>query len=160
MSAPTPIKRSKELAPLSREHHDGLLFVYKIRQGLKLHISKDRIASFCAWNWNSRFDLHFKKEENSLVPVLGEAHAMIKRMLEEHQTIRQLFAGINHDADVAAFENLAKNINDHIRFEERQLFPLIEQTASPQRLKAIEQSLADEQPDCSVWADEFWMAPR
>ena len=29
-----PLKRSKELAPLSREHHDGLLFAWKIKQGL------------------------------------------------------------------------------------------------------------------------------
>ena len=30
-----PIKRSKQLSPLSREHHDGLLFAWKIRQGFE-----------------------------------------------------------------------------------------------------------------------------
>ena len=29
-----PIKRSKQLAPLSREHHDGLMYVWKIREVL------------------------------------------------------------------------------------------------------------------------------
>ena len=35
MNQPKPIKRSKELVPLSKEHHEGLLFAWKIKQGLQ-----------------------------------------------------------------------------------------------------------------------------
>jgi hypothetical protein len=163
MPAPTPIRRSKELAPLSREHHEGLLFVFKIRQGIKLGIPEARIAQFCAWSLDSHFDLHFKKEEILLAPVLGETHPMMVQMLEEHKTIRKRFAGINENADDAALERLAKSIHDHIRFEEfeeRKLFPLIEQTASPEQLTVTGQSLAATSQACEPWTDEFWIKPR
>ena len=44
-----PLKRSQYLAPLSREHHETLLFTWKIKQGLSLKIELDRIVSFCNW---------------------------------------------------------------------------------------------------------------
>jgi iron-sulfur cluster repair protein YtfE (RIC family) len=157
---PAPIKRSKELAPLSREHHEGLLFVYKIRQGLKGNIPAARIAPFCTWSLHSHFDLHFKREEKELVPVLEDTHPMMQRMLEEHQSIRNQFASINEHTKDAVLEGLAQSINDHIRFEERVLFPLIEQTASRVQLKAIEQSLAEEKRVCTPWHDEFWIRPK
>lgn len=160
MPVPTPIKRSKELAPLSREHHNGLLFVFKIKQGLKLGIDKERIGAFCSWSWDSHFNLHFRKEEAALVPVLGMPHPLIERMLSEHGKIQTLFESINVDLSFATLESLAQCINDHIRFEERQLFSLIEQVATPERLKVIEQSLAVAQPACSQWADEFWIVPK
>lgn len=160
MSAPTPIKRSKELAPLSREHHEGLLFVFKIRQGLKLCIPENRIAGFCEWSWKAHFAPHFQKEETELVPVLEAAHPMIKQMLDEHIVIRDQFTVVKQEPAVATLESLAQLINDHIRFEERQLFPLIEQTATPEQMKAIEQSLAGTQHVCDPWRDEFWVAPK
>ncbi len=160
MSAPSPIRRSKELAPLSREHHEGLLFVFKIRQGLKLGISKERMGQFCTWSLDSHFDLHFKKEESELVPVLGTAHTLVLKMLEDHAVIRNLFDDVKNNRHMAALQNLAQNINDHIRFEERQLFPLIEQAASPEQLKAMEQSLAAKESIIKPWTDEFWIAPR
>lgn len=160
MPVPIPIKRSKELAPLSREHHEGLLFVYKIKQGIKLGIDSERMKAFCTWNWDSHFDLHFRKEETELVPVLGNTHPMIIRMLDEHEIIKKIFADIKHGAKQAAFAELAHRINDHIRFEERQLFPLIEQVAASERMQAIEQSLAVVNPGCAAWADEFWIVAK
>ena len=160
MPAPTPIKRSKELAPLSREHHEGLLFVFKIRQGLKLGIPEVRIGKFCTWSLDRHFDLHFKSEEMLLAPILGETHPMIAQMLQEHKTIRNLFANVHIDADATALQGLAQSINDHIRFEERKLFPLIEQTASPEQLQAIEQSLAATSQACEPWTDEFWLVAK
>jgi hemerythrin-like domain-containing protein len=154
---PTPIKRSKELAPLSREHHDGLLFVFKIRQGLKMEVSVDRMLAFCNWSWTNHFAPHFYKEEKELVPVLGKAHQLVVQMLGEHKAIAALFAGLPNNRDRKELEHLVAMINDHIRFEERQLFPLVEQQASPEQMAVIEMALADEGAACGVWQDEFWV---
>lgn len=157
-TAVTPIKRSKELAPLSREHHEGLLFVWKIRQGLKLAVTKERMGRFCTWSWASHFAAHFQKEEAELLPVLGEAHPMMEKMLEEHEAIADKFAEIMRKPTIPALERLAQIINYHIRFEERQLFPLIEQVVTSAQLAAIGEALADEAPSCGGWRDEFWKA--
>lgn len=159
-TAVTPIKRSKELAPLSREHHDGLLFVWKIRQGIKLGIAKERIARFCTWSWASHFAAHFQKEEADLLPILGPLHPMMEKMLEEHEAIADKFAEIMRKPSLPAMERLAQIVNYHIRFEERQLFPLIEQIATAEQMAAIEAALADEMPACGGWRDEFWVQPK
>ncbi len=156
----TPIKRSKELAPLSREHHEGLLFVFKIKQGLKLGISKDRMGRFCTWSWASHFASHFQKEESELVPLLGPGHPMIQKMMEEHEAIADKFAELMRKPSLPGMERLAQIINYHIRFEERQLFPLVEQIASPEQLSALASVLTDNMPACGRWHDEFWMVPK
>jgi len=58
-----PIKRSKELAPLSREHHDGLLFAWKIKQGLANKTSIATLCSYTRWFWTNHMKPHFKDEE-------------------------------------------------------------------------------------------------
>lgn len=156
-TAVTPIKRSKELAPLSREHHEGLLFVWKIRQGLKLEVSKERMGRFCTWSWAAHFASHFQKEEAELLPLLGARHPMMEKMLEEHEAIAEKFAEIMRKPSLPAMERLAQIINYHIRFEERQLFPLIERVATANQLATIEAALADEMPSCGNWRDEFWV---
>ena len=40
------IKRSKELAPLSPDHHEGLLFVWKIKQGLANKASFETLRNY------------------------------------------------------------------------------------------------------------------
>ncbi|OLY93340.1 Hemerythrin HHE cation binding domain-containing protein [Cnuella takakiae] len=156
----TPIKRSKELAPLSREHHEGLLFVFKIRQGLKMGISKERMGRFCTWSWASHFAAHFQKEEAELIPILGECHPMIEKMLEEHEAIADKFAEMMRKPTLPGLERLAQILNYHIRFEERQLFPLVEQMATKVQLVALGEALADEMPACGGWRDAFWVAPK
>ena len=42
----TPIKRSQALIQFSREHHFGLLLVWKMRQGLKENIEPIRISDY------------------------------------------------------------------------------------------------------------------
>ena len=65
-----PIKRSTQLAPLSREHHEGLLFVWKIRQGIKKEVHPERMIAFVQWFWSTELEPHFRKEENVLLPHL------------------------------------------------------------------------------------------
>ena len=65
-----PIKRSKELAPLSREHHEGLLFAWKIKQGLKNETETKLIAEYVQWFWKNHLQEHFTEEEQILAPYL------------------------------------------------------------------------------------------
>jgi len=83
-----PIKRSIALSPLSRDHHEGLLFVWKIRQGVKKNIATERIIKFCFWFWESHLQLHFEKEKTVLPQVLSNSHSLMQQMFREHEIIK------------------------------------------------------------------------
>lgn len=154
MSDTKPIKRSEQLAPLSREHHDTLLFVWKIRQGLKNRTPPEEIALYVHWFWNNHLQVHFNQEEHLLLPHLPKPDQMSKQLKAEHQDIRELIAGPLHATSLAV---LAGKLNDHIRFEERQLFPHIEKKLSPGQLNSIQKQL-DQLPRCKEkWENEFWL---
>lgn len=149
-----PIKRSKELAPLSRDHHDGLMLVWKIRKGIKNGVAPERIAAYCRWFWEHHLEGHFQREEDLLPTVLPSDHPLLRQMLEEHHLIKRRINGLP-DGQVEALELFAQSISDHIRFEERQLFCEVERVATPEQLRQIAEVLNQEE-SCPAWEDTFW----
>jgi len=71
-----PIKRSRSLAPLSRDHHDGLLLCWKIREGIRKAIEADRIRRYVAYCLEQQLALHFIEEEEVVFAVLAEDDPM------------------------------------------------------------------------------------
>ncbi|RYY82673.1 MAG: hemerythrin domain-containing protein [Chitinophagaceae bacterium] len=116
------LKRSLPLQPLSREHHEGLLLAWKIRQGLGKGVAMARVAEYVLWFWSAELEDHFRREEAAFLPLLGTA-PLVVRMQEEHVEIEGLLQVLAQIPDEALLEDIAQKINDHIRFEERVLFP-------------------------------------
>jgi hemerythrin-like domain-containing protein len=154
-----PIKRSEQLSPLSREHHDGLLFIWKIRQGVRYGIDVDRIAPFVKWFWQSHLQSHFKKEEDLLPAVLPATTPLMQQMFAEHASIKNYIDKTDENVDYGFLENLANLVNDHIRFEERQLFNEIEKAATADQLQHLATQLQDEENGAD-WKDEFWVRKK
>lgn len=153
---PQPIKRSVQLQPLSREHHEGLLFVWKIRQGLKNGTDVSLVGRFVQWFWEAHLDHHFKQEEQVLLPLLP-GDALLTRMQDEHQEIEALLHINQSIPDRALLEQIAQLVNDHIRFEERELFPHIEQSVTEEVLNRVAAAFAtDSKGKSSPWTEEFW----
>ncbi|MGB5362412.1 MAG: hemerythrin domain-containing protein [Aureibaculum sp.] len=149
---PKPTKRSKALMPISREHHHGLLLSFKIREGLKKKIAPSRIKKYTDWFWESHLQSHFDFEEKYIFPILGKNNDLIKRALQEHTRLKQLF----FSADKVK-ENLLlieQELTAHIRFEERILFTEIESVASEDELHMIASEHSKVITD--EWQDEFW----
>jgi iron-sulfur cluster repair protein YtfE (RIC family) len=152
---PKPIKRSPELAPLSREHHEGLLFVWKLRQGISRQIEPARIAAFIEWFWKHHLEPHFQKEETVLPVVLSTAHPLVAQMFREHEAIRNRVADAVQHGNLKKFEQLAQALNDHIRFEERQLFVEVEKQAGTAQWHWLSEQVTEHKPT-AVWEDAFW----
>jgi hemerythrin-like domain-containing protein len=152
-----PIKRSKELAPLSREHHDALLFVWKIRQGLQHNASTDKLREYTIWYWHQHIKPHFYQEEKILLPYMPDNHPLAIRLKKEHESIRELILSLDKEADTATFSQLCNLVNDHIRFEERELFGYLEQNLIPEQLTSIFKELEEHPVSCEEWKDEFWV---
>jgi hemerythrin-like domain-containing protein len=132
------------------------LLVWKIRQGLKKHISADRITAYLHWFWKNELEWHFHKEEEMLPKVIDKDHPMMRRMFEEHGIILKQLNQLNGNSSSVELDEFAKLINDHIRFEERELFGMIEQQLNAPDKAALEEALAAQQ-EKSVWEDQFWM---
>lgn len=150
-----PIKRSAELAPLSRDHHQGLLLAFKLRQGIKKSIEASRMAAYAKWFWTAHLVPHFDKEERYLPPVMGENDPLIQQMMEEHVAIKSKIEHLAETATNEAFEDVAQTITQHIRFEERVLFNEAEKRATPAQLQFLAAHLMDDAVE-DVWEDEFW----
>src|SRR5512138_3624231 len=87
-----PIKRSEQLINLSRDHHEALLFIWKIRKGLKNGTPLSLIGEYIKWFWENHLKEHFEQEEQVLLPYLP-GDAMSARLVDEHSMVRQLVAG-------------------------------------------------------------------
>jgi hemerythrin superfamily protein len=121
------VKRAEALRPLSREHLVALLAAKKLKEADGLEEATRAFLDF----WHGEGRRHFRLEEEVLLP--GWAfHAEVdregvRRMLDEHLAIRRealrLEAG---EASLEEARELGKLLHDHVRFEERQLFPRVE----------------------------------
>jgi hemerythrin-like domain-containing protein len=160
-----PIKRSIQLAPLSREHHDGLLLVWKLRQGIQNKAALDAMRAYTLWFWRQHIKPHFYQEEKILLPYLPPDHPLAHRLHEEHDQIRELILGLDDDADRRSIVLLADLLEAHIRFEERELYPFLEGTLSTQKLDDIfsmieKHPVVDNDPPPALAAEEFWIKKR
>ena len=148
-----PIKRHQSLQPISREHHQGLLLSWKIREGLKRNITPERIKTYTDWFWETHLKSHFEFEEAYIFPLLGNEHKLIKRALREHRRLKRLFTAANKvDINLSSKE---EELIAHIRFEERILFKDIEKVASEEQLIIIENEHS--KIKAKNWEDEFWI---
>lgn len=152
-----PIKRSPQLAPLSREHHEGLLLVWKIQQGLRFNVDLERIRKYILWYWQNHIKPHFYQEEKILQPYIPASNELLQRMMKEHEQIREFILNLDDEADKTIFASLANLLNDHIRFEERQLFAYLEQILSKDQLDMIFTKLEEHPVGDDKWDDEFWV---
>lgn len=148
-----PLKRHKALQPLSREHHQGLLLSWKIRTGFNKNIEPKRIKAYANWFFKNYLIPHFEIEETLIFPILEPEHELIKRALAEHRRLKRLFTETENDT-----KNLIKieeELEQHIRFEERILFPEIQKVATEAQLLHIENV---HQPDSfeDNLVDAFW----
>tara|TARA_R100000306_G_C4338022_1_gene123757 strand:- start:395 stop:829 length:435 start_codon:yes stop_codon:yes gene_type:complete len=141
------------LQPLSRQHHFGLLFSWKLRKGFERNISIKRLQAFRDWFFVTEIRPHFEAEERFLFPLLESEHPLVQRALADHRTLETLFTTTT---DVErTLRVLELQLKEHIRFEERVLFNKIQEVATPEELEKIEQVHANE-PTSAYYVDPFW----
>jgi len=131
-----PQKRHKALQPLSRQHHQGLLLSWKIRSGFNKNIDPKRIKVYVDWFFETHLIPHFKMEEDHIFTILDTEHELIKRALAEHRRLNRLFN--KNEDETKVLSKIEEELEQHIRFEERVLFPEIQKIATEEQLLQIE----------------------
>lgn len=149
------MKRNENLIPLSRDHHFGLLYCWKIREGLKKNVPYERIQKYISYFWHQSLSTHFEIEDIVLPDT--ENTGLQLQLDNEHAEIRKLVNTISHSKDCRLLEDFAKALQSHIRFEERILFPHLEEHLSDRQMNDIGIQLAEiHTPETENYPDQFW----
>ncbi len=150
----SPIKRHPSLQPLSRHHFHGLVIAQNL---LRAGTEPDSLAipdvrSDLAEFWSSGGRDHFREEEEILLPAYSRYAPLdrpeISEMLMEHIRIRSLVDQIvNRQVDnETVMHELGVLLRDHIRKEERVIFPLIEAALPTDELERLGTQFSDPTP--------------
>ena len=136
------MKRHPSLQPLSRDHHEALLQVQALRPAAEGGPDERRVARARFRDlWDGWFRDHLDLEERWLPPLTPEA-GDVGRLRDEHEEIRCLADAFVRGTAAAApartpMLRLAQTLHDHIRWEERHLFPAIERAAGEEELRRL-----------------------
>jgi hemerythrin-like domain-containing protein len=121
------MKRSAALAPLSRDHQHALDAALRLRRAHSGSIG-DAVAHFAAF-FEDEGRHHFEIEERLLLPALPAEDAewadAVRRIREDHAAIRAA-ADAASELSVSDAQALGQRIAEHVRFEERVAFGLLE----------------------------------
>ncbi len=142
------MKRAAALVPLSREHHDALVFARRA-----MAASSDvSAATTCRDNildlWDATIESHLQSEEASLLPALTAAGAKDAALTAQthHDELRRLTRCLR-DGDLSAIGPWGEAMRDHVHFEERELFPLAQRLLDlPALTAALERPAATGKP--------------
>lgn len=141
------MKRDPSLIPLSHDHHEGLIFAFRIRHGhgpsgevWEAQTPADR-ARETAGFFREHLAPHFQAEEEAIFPVLEPylkpGERVVAELREEHAALRTLVEALEQGAgDLAGtLRVFGELLERHIRKEERDLFALFEARVPPTDVK-------------------------
>lgn len=137
------MKRSEQLQGLSREHHHALRYALQLKKAVAGGRSREQICRFVATVTREHLLPHFALEESALLSRLKPAdleHAAIRQMLAEHKSIPVLAESLvqGECADDEELLHFAGMLKQHVRLEENEVFPLLEELLSKRELDAAQ----------------------
>lgn len=156
------MKRDKNLETLSWEHHDGLVVAFRVEKGLNNQTNPKVMIEYLSHIWDHALQHHFWQEEAALMPHLQhieEGNKLLSQMINEHNMLKNLIAKLQQSEtnQKTILKDFSRMLNDHIRFEERILFPLAERAISAEKMAQIGKFLhRQHRPGNNDWKPSFW----
>ncbi len=169
------MKRTPELRSLSEDHHHGLVQARRLRRaadGDEAHPAQKTASGFLDF-WQRDTAIHFRKEEEVLLPVMARhggdvSQDALVEMLEDHARIRGLVMRLSDEVvggtvQLATLREIGDRLEAHIRLEERVVFPFVEGSLSEAALTELAARLEVKEagPRVEPWvpAQELSYAP-
>jgi iron-sulfur cluster repair protein YtfE (RIC family) len=147
------MKRHRCLIALSHDHHHGLVLAQLTKKNAPEYqnLPKDILGkiNYAKNFYEKDLSIHFRKEEDVLFPMVKgrdkDLDELICSLLTEHISIIKMIFDLGESADKeTALDELGHTLEDHIRKEERKLFPLIEEKFTDEELADIERKMHEE----------------
>ena len=153
------MKRHPALIPLSRDHHNGLVQALRLRRAAAGGDASARLAAaseFVVFFRNEE-RVHLRDEEEELFPLLLRHIQSQPASLREARAQHMQLEGFARKLEIAVAAGIVDRetldaagelLDTHIRLEERELFPLIEELVPDDELRRL--GLADRETTCAV----------
>lgn len=140
------MKRDATLVPLSRDHHHALVLARALRDPATakragLPVEPEALIAHVRRRFVVDLEPHFRAEERALVPQCRgsgvlEAHAL--RVERDHESLRDIVASLAAGPALSGhLDAFARQLEDHVHFEEREWFPALEAALGPAALAAL-----------------------
>jgi hemerythrin-like domain-containing protein len=153
------MKRHSALIPLSRDHHDGLVQAVRLRRAAANGDASARLAAAREFVEFFRKEerVHLRDEEEELFPLFLRHVPSPPAPLREARVHHVQLEGLARTLEIAVAAGIADRetlaaagelLDAHIRLEERQLFPLIEELVPEDELRRL--GLASRDVSCAV----------
>jgi iron-sulfur cluster repair protein YtfE (RIC family) len=146
------MKRNPALHALSHDHHQGLILAQQLKKGAPqykgmpstLDGKKDYTLAF----YKAELTIHFQDEEEILFPAVKDKNAeldkLIVEVISEHRKMESLIRDLEKtNSFESILDELGHLLNNHIRKEERELFPKIQALFSEKELANIGERLSN-----------------
>jgi hypothetical protein len=138
------MKRSDALSPLSHDHQHALYAALRLRRAHEATL-RDAVEHFLQF-FEDEGRRHFEIEEALVQPALppdeGDWSAGVARVREDHDAIRAAAEQLRTAPSVECAVAVGERLNDHVRFEERTLFMILEARLDSKGLAALGQAIA------------------
>lgn len=128
------MKRDPRLRGLSSEHHHALV----LARALLAAAESGKCMEDLSRRFQGELEPHFQVEERWLLSGLEAAgeRDLVARTLEDHTFLRATVQAAQR-GDPAAMRAFAERLQEHVRFEERTLFPACEALLPGDLLEAM-----------------------
>jgi hemerythrin-like domain-containing protein len=154
------MKRDERLIRLSREHHHGLVMALRIRRELPGATDEQaaELYSDLLRFWSAGLLNHFQAENGCLLARIAhrddEGLRQAGRLQREHREMEELVETMRSTPDMTkrrdALGRFGEQLQDHIRWEERELFQWMESTLTDEELNEIGTYLEAHLPEFPV----------
>jgi iron-sulfur cluster repair protein YtfE (RIC family) len=141
------MRRHNSLVFLSQDHHQGLMLAQLIKKGApafkKFPNSAEGKKKYTLEFYHNELSRHFDEEENLLYPFVKGKNSSIDKLFDEiineHKIIREIISSLADNINIEEkLDRLGKLLASHIRKEERQLFPSIQEQFNEEDLLTLE----------------------
>ena len=140
------MKRHAALADLARDHFQALRCAQIIGKA-RSQSEMIKAAGTLLELWRDELIYHFREEEEALLPILSRCGPLMEnayalRMLGDHaylrDGLRRLQARLDNDEDFSGLlRELGIRLQEHARFEDREMFGYLEETLSEEELREV-----------------------
>ncbi len=144
------MKRDIHLIPISRQHHQMLMLAQLLKKNAPPYkgLPSDLVgkAHYALLKFKTLIKPHFQNEEDNLIAKLRnydpDVEQLCQEILEEHQNLEESFEQIRqHHLSEDILDTLGKQLELHIRKEERVFFQMIQEKLKPEEMEKIGQNL-------------------
>lgn len=152
------MKRHTAIIPLSHDHHHALILAQALKKnavksGLGAKPIREKVQA--AINaFNTELIPHFNHEEVLLFPMaLGKNKVldkMIQDIIDEHDKIRISVESLQNGNVEENLDSFGKLLENHVRTEERILFPKIEEVVGDEELNLLNGQIITVKDSCGI----------